>query len=440
MNGAVSVLQYVIIPVAGSLFLGYVLSEALIQMGCDRRISVWKRNLIFAVYTVLAVGCLLVVPPGMSTAANVLAILVGYPVLAHFICNGSRTYLIYYLGLTAACLAADLLVSWACNMLLFGSILVFIQYEYYLFFYILVSRLVTLLLARIYVALVRRREGREITRKQYAASLLLPVFSILFIYSLLYFMQVYLDWPGMLLFALNVCLILFLNVWYPIQEKSREEAWERDMRRQMEELQRAHYAKMQRKYESSQSILHDIRGQVQILEQLCRQNADTRAQRYAKDLHQMLNGLGEQFYTGHRVLNIILNDKARRMQELGIAFEVHMGDVDFEGYRDVDIAVIFENIFNNAIKAAGCAVDPYVRLRARRIRDLISICVSNAQKSEKNVPEEPEKKMRKRFQGIGLKNVERCVAGYHGDIQYLREKDTFTVQILLPVEEGDKNE
>lgn len=439
MNGAVSVLQYVIIPVAGSLFLGYVLSEALIQMGCDRRISVWKRNLIFAVYTVLAVGCLLVVPPGMSTAANVLAILVGYPVLAHFICNGSRTYLIYYLGLTAACLAADLLVSWACNMLLFGSILVFIQYEYYLFFYILVSRLVTLLLARIYVALVRRREGREITRKQYAASLLLPVFSILFIYSLLYFMQVYLDWPGMLLFALNVCLILFLNVWYPIQEKSREEAWERDMRRQMEELQRAHYAKMQRKYESSQSILHDIRGQVQILEQLCRQNADTRAQRYAKDLHQMLNGLGEQFYTGHRVLNIILNDKARRMQELGIAFEVHMGDVDFEGYRDVDIAVIFENILNNAIKAAGCAADPYVRLRARRIRDLISICVSNAQKSEKNVPEEPERKMRKRFQGIGLKNVERCVAGYHGDIQYLREKDTFTVQILLPVE-GDKNE
>lgn len=436
MNGAVSVLQYVIIPVAGSLFLGYVLSEALIQMGCDRRISVWKRNLIFAVYTVLAVGCLLVVPPGMSTAANVLAILVGYPVLAHFICNGSRTYLIYYLGLTAACLAADLLVSWACNMLLFGSILVFIQYEYYLFFYILVSRLVTLLLARIYVALVRRREGREITRKQYAASLLLPVFSILFIYSLLYFMQVYLDWPGMLLFALNVCLILFLNVWYPIQEKSREEAWERDMRRQMEELQRAHYAKMQRKYESSQSILHDIRGQVQILEQLCRQNADTRAQRYAKDLHQMLNGLGEQFYTGHRVLNIILNDKARRMQELGIAFEVHMGDVDFEGYRDVDIAVIFENILNNAIKAAGCAVDPYVRLRARRIRDLISICVSNAQKSEKDVPEEPEKKMRKRFQGIGLKNVERCVAGYHGDIQYLREKDTFTVQILLPVEGG----
>lgn len=436
MSGAVSVLKYVVIPIAGSLFLGYVLADALIRMGCDRGMAAWKRNLIFAVYTVLAVGCLLVVPPGLSIAANLLVIAVGYPVLAHFICNGSRTYLVYYLGLTAACMTADLLVSWGCNMLILTGLLFFLQPEYYGFFYLLLSRLVALLLTRVYVALVRRREGGEITRRQYAASLLLPVFSILFVYSLLYFMQIYLDGTGMALFALNVCLILVLNIWYPIQEKNREAAWERDMRRQKEELERAHYANLERRYESSRSILHDIRGQVQILEQLCRQNADSRAEQYAKDLHQMLNGLGEQFYTGHRVLNIILNDKARRMRELGIAFEIHMGDVDFEGFRDVDITVIFENILNNAVRAAEHAADPYVKLRARRIRDLISISVSNSRKPERDVPGETEGKMRKRFQGIGLKNVERCVAGCHGDIQYLREKEVFTVQILLPVEEG----
>lgn len=440
MNGALDVMAYVFFPIAGSLFLCYVISDALIRMGCDRGLAVWKRNLIFAVYTVLAVGFLFLVPPKFSIPANLLVIVAGYPALAHFICNGSRTHLIYYLGLTTAGIAADLLVSLGCTVLLAGDILFFLQPQFYIFFYVLVSRLVTLLLARIYVALVRRREGGEITGRQYAASLLLPVCSVLFIYSLLYFMQIYTNGTGVALFALNVCLILFLNIWYPFQEKNREEAWERDMRRQKEELERAHYARLQRRYEASRSILHDIRGQVQILQQLCRQDADGRAQQYARDLQQMLNGLGEQFYTGHRVLNIILNDKARRMRELGIAFEIHMGDVDFEGYRDVDITVIFENILNNAIQAAEQSEAPYVRLRARRIRDLISICVSNSQKTDRDAPAGRTGKMRGGFQGIGLRNVERCVAGYHGDIQYRREPDAFTVQIMLPAGEGEQND
>ena len=438
MIGTIKVLEYVVVPIAGSLFLGYVLSDAMIRMGCDKKLAPWKRNLIFAVYTALMVSVLFFVPDRWAVAVNVLAIMAGYPLIAHFTCNGSRTFLIYYLGLMSACIVTDLLISWICNMLFYFGIFYFIQQAYYVFFYLLASRLAILLLVRLYAMLVRRREGKEVTRRQYAASLLLPLFSMVFVYSLLYFMQIYLDEQGAALFTVNICLILFLNIWYPIQEKNREEAWERDMRRQKEELERAHYADLQCRYEYSQSILHDIRGHVQIMEQLCRPGADNRAQQYARDLHQMLNGLGEQFYTGHRVLNMILNDKARRMRELGITFEAHLGDVDFEGYRDVDITVIFDNILNNAVKAAAQAAEPYVKLRARRVRDLISICVTNSQKEEDAAW--TEGKMQKAFQGIGLKNVERCIAGYHGDIQYRREQDLFMVQIMLPMLQAGEEE
>lgn len=427
MTELVQILKNIIVPLISSCFFCYVIVDALIKMGCAADSDKRKRNVVFAVYTAVILLLLIMCPAQLQFHANILLIFLGYPIAAHFVCNPRRIYLIYYFGFSAAVFLMDILANILFNCLVVYGILYFNNQDYYLILYILVSRLLTLMMARIYVRLIRRLEKIEISRKRYLTSLLLPLFSIVDIYTLLYFMQVYMDMSHVWLFILNVLLMLAINIWYPLREENRDALWKRDMEKQQESLQQKHYEELERKYAKSQSILHDIRGMVQTMEQLYREDASEQASGYAKDLHLMLNELVEKFYTDNKVLNIILNDKARQMEEAGMDWEIRVGELDFSGYKDVDITVIFQNILNNAIRAAKAAEKPGIRLRAERVQDFISIHLWNTTAGKPCSG--------KGFQGTGLKNVERCIAAYRGDIQYQSGEKEFTVQILLPVTE-----
>lgn len=434
-----AVVTYIIIPVLGSVFLFYILIDAMIKMGCNLKEKKKRRIPAFVFYSVIALTIFLCFPPEWTSFISFVTLVAGLPVMGHIFCNSGRIYMVYYVGLTMMAFVLDILLSVFYQYMIQTGMIYFVQAEFYNLVYIAGSKLITFMLAKGYVYLVRKKENREISRKQYYASLLLPFTSIIYIYTLLHFMQIYLADSSVWLFLVNVVLILGLNIYYPIQEKNRDEAFRRDLDRTWEELEHRRYEELEKKLAQSQSMLHDIRGHVQTMERLYQESASEQAQEYARSFHQMLNELGEQYYTDNRVLNIILNDKARMMKRFQIEPEISVRELELAGYKDTDITIIFGNLLDNAIEALRKSKDTSFQMRAGRIGDFMSFVISNGNDGDGGRMEVCIKKG-KEFQGIGLRNVERSIEKYQGEIEYEAQERRFVVKLMLPVRKTEREE
>ena len=429
----IDIITYIVIPVIGSVFFVYILIDGIIKLGCNVNIGRPIKYSIFVIYSVL----LLFLSLFQNTFINLFTCVILLPIIAHFICNNKRIYMIYYLGLTISVFMLDFLLSAIFQMLIIYRIAVFTDLRFYVILYVLTSKLLSYILVKLYVRLITKKKHDEISKKQYLASFILPLFSILYIYSLLYSMQFVVDINLIGLFILNVIIILFLNIYFSkiaeITEKNYELKKQLILYDQQEKLQFQYYEDVEKKYQESVRVLHDIRKHIQAMESLYESTNNEKALEYAKDVHQMLNNLGHKYYTSNKLLNIIINDKVSIMNSLKINYNIRIGDVYLDKFKDIDLTVIFGNILDNSIEAAKLVEDASIDLTIDVVQNFISVSLSNS------INDQPKKNnygfisTKVHHHGVGLKNVERSVNKYNGDIQYKYDNQLFNVCIMLPI-------
>lgn len=73
------------------------------------------------------------------------------------------------------------------------------------------------------------------------------------------------------------------------------------------------------------------------------QSAKTDNTDYFEDVHGMLNSLGLKFYSDNRMLNMILNDKLKKL-EPGQA-ECNMGGISLDFLADMDVTTILQTFW-----------------------------------------------------------------------------------------------
>lgn len=133
------------------------------------------------------------------------------------------------------------------------------------------------------------------------------------------------------------------------------------------------------------------------------------------DLHQMLNKMGQTYYTDNRMLNIILNDKLKKAVQEGIAVDVKIGNISLDGMKDVEITTIFANLLDNAIEAAVQAEgEKFIKIQAERFHDFHIIKLIN---------EKGKNGKKEGHIGIGLENVRNALKKYEGTMEIKEEKD-----------------
>ena len=116
------------------------------------------------------------------------------------------------------------------------------------------------------------------------------------------------------------------------------------------------------------------------MEHLYKEQQNEIGVRYTQDIHGILNQLGRKYYTSNQILNIILK---------------------------------------------------VIRLKVLMVHEFISITLENS------ISRAPEKRgssflsHKENHEGLGLKNVERTITQYKGDIQYEWRKPYFITRIML---------
>lgn len=424
------ILIYILLPLLGSCFIMYAVFYSMTQIGTNIAVNRWKKNLIVLSYLLICLMLSLL----QNGIINLIFLLLILPI-GHFLYNSQRLYIVYYMGFVIALYLTDILVVSAAQLVLSSGVINYADARAYYVVLVMAVRFTEYLVLKILVWIIRRKQHERITRRQMIASFLMPAFSIVNLLSMMTFLEYYMSEENLLLFALNMLLLISLNIYFTtvfdIISRNNYLNNELNLYRQQQEIQMRYYENLDKKYDSTRKLVHDVRNHVQAMQHLYEEQNNEAGCRYAKDVHDMLNHLGQKYYTSNKMLNIILNDKVQRMHELGISEDIRVAEVNLEFIREVDITTLFANILDNAIEAAEHSAGKSISLRVAAVHEFITITLKNSMDTEPRKLSDTFESTKKDHDGLGLKNVGRVVEKYKGDIQYEWRENYFITRIML---------
>ncbi|WP_304975298.1 ATP-binding protein [uncultured Acetatifactor sp.] len=413
-----------------------------------------------------------------------------FPLVAWRAYGTPKIYCLYYLILSVAVWLTDVAAVLTYQVLVAEGALYLNAPQLQYILLVAATRMAEFMVILLVSMAVGRRAGRHITVRQVALSVLLPLYSVFNMYCMLYLVQIFPTKEMLVLLGINLLLLIGLNIYFCVlvdvmSENHRLEN-ERNLYRAQARMQHQYYEREEEKYEASRKLIHDIRNHIQAMEALyAREHAggviggnagreasgaaegdtcgdvpyaaggsacgdafgDARsavcedshgaahiAEKYAGDIHRMLNSFQQRYYTSEKLLNIILNDKAKIMQRLNVMEDMKVGELSLDFMREMDVTALFANLLDNAVAAAAESREKYVRLRVNRVRQFLSVILEN---SCDTAPVKAGSTFRSRqagHQGLGLKIIRQTVEQYGGDMQMDWKDGVFTVRVMLTAE------
>ncbi len=413
-----------------------------------------------------------------------------FPLVAWRAYGTPKIYCLYYLILSVAVWLTDVAAVLTYQVLVAEGALYLNAPQLQYILLVAATRMAEFMVILLVSMAVGRRAGRHITVRQVALSVLLPLYSVFNMYCMLYLVQIFPTKEMLVLLGINLLLLIGLNIYFCVlvdvmSENHRLEN-ERNLYRAQARMQHQYYEREEEKYEASRKLIHDIRNHIQAMEALyAREHAggviggnagreasgaaegdtcgdvpyaaggsacgdafgDARsavcedshgaahiAEKYAGDIHRMLNSIQQRYYTSEKLLNIILNDKAKAMQRLNVREDMKVGELSLDFMREMDVTALFANLLDNAVAAAAESREKYVRLRVNRVRQFLSVILEN---SCDTAPVKAGSTFRSRqagHQGLGLKIIRQTVEQYGGDMQMDWKDGVFTVRVMLTAE------
>ena len=427
------VVAFIIVPLIGNLFLIYVFFEF---MGKVER-NTYKHKFAYVIsyiaFSIIASSIPLLGVPILSG----MSIIVGNMLIGHYLYNNTKLYLLYYFIYSICLLFCDLLINIVNPILVTELGIYFSSTQSYLMFSVLTLRLLEYIYSKLFTLLINKRSAVNVTAKQCIRTLIVPIFSIVYIFTLIMYLQIYIGLEEMSLFMVNVILILILNVYmtYIIDSISKNNILQNEINlyHQQTKLQYQYYDNLEMKYQESRKLIHDIRNHLHIIEDLYNMNDLQAGTKYTQDIHQMLNELNQKYYTSNKVLNIILNDKFQKIKNTHIDLDYRIGNIDLGFIRDIDITTVFANLLDNAIDAAMVVKNnSYIKIDVDKFNEFIVINIENSTNDIPVKKGERFKSTKKNHQGLGLDNTIRAIKGYGGTMVVDYCENKFKVNIVIP--------
>lgn len=286
------------------------------------------------------------------------------------------------------------------------------------------------------VPMIRWRKSNSespLTLRQTFTVLVLPVFSLFFLYSFLEVSSLYYQIQGLWLILANIVALVLLNVYFlylfRYLFKANKLEQEMHMAEVKNEVQYRYYEELERKYRESRKILHDMKNHLAAVEQLYQEQKEEAGGKYVQDLYHMINVLGEKYYSSNHMLNIILNEKLSLAQSLGIQVKAQVGDVKFADMKDMDITIIFGNLLDNAVEACrDCGKEAFLELKIDRVQDFRVVQIRNSRNA---TVREKSATGKKQHMGLGIPNVKQTLEKYHGTLEFTMTDKEYRVNIMI---------
>lgn len=300
--------------------------------------------------------------------------------------------------------------------------------------------IIVIVLVRLLSVLLGRSEGKSIRWHEGVFYVLLILFQVAIFAYISTSIQEYSRGSFLMLLMGGYLLldIYIIFVFYQISH-AREAERQVELMEQQGQIQLQMYRELQKKYDQSCSIMHDINRHLNMLEQQTKGREDDRTRQYFADMHKAVGQLSPMIKNQNAMLEIILNILAEHSQKESILLDMDVEERSLHFISDMDLTTIFSNLLDNAVEA--CMKLPpeqrWIQLKLEQRMGLIRVRIQNSCLSEEEERKLPRDATARSHIGIGLSNVKMTVKKYDGTAEIHRGLERFDVLLIIPVPNSD---
>ncbi len=288
----------------------------------------------------------------------------------------------------------------------------------------------------IIIQVLKKKEIKELTHKQYFISILYTLFSLLNLYSMYILISASSKHRDIVLVMINSVGTVVLNTYFinllEITSEINQLQFENNLFLQQSKMQYLYYDHLEQQYRESLSILHDVKRHIWSIEELYRNKEIETAEEYTTNINSIIGSFEMNYFSDNRMLNIILNDKKRIAENNNIVFNCMIDNVDLKFIDNIDLTTIFANLLDNSIEACmELEGEKCIFVHVGAFNNLVVINIKNTMTDEPIYVGLKMKSSKKNHGGFGIGNVLKVVNKYNGDIDIQREGNMFACNIVI---------
>lgn len=293
--------------------------------------------------------------------------------------------------------------------------------------------LVMILVYKIFFVFVGKKELKSIQLQETIFLFFINLFEILIIY--IFTQKANEANDGILIFAIIIGFV-FLNIYatYIIDRVSAayKLKYELSMMKRQSELQLANYTEMNKQYERSRKVIHDIKKHLNVLSELTHKD-NQKTNTYSEMIEKEVDSLFSGFQCSNEILSIVFSQKISLAESLNINVETKVEDINFDFMSDLDITALFANIWDNAIEASKKAEEKHIAFEISKVNGFILITEKNSFNGKIKRNNDKILSSKKNHTGVGLSIIKSTVEKYKGLFTSNVENKTFCIEITIPI-------
>ena len=280
---------------------------------------------------------------------------------------------------------------------------------------------------------VKNRE-KEFTPPYWNVLILIPIISIVILFILLMNNlnnQIILVSVSAGILFINMLIFYLYNALMDIYIKLEENVlFERKLESYANQLD-----VLMQSEEKISALRHDMKHHLNELLIMAKRNEDNNHEitDYIQNMQMFMENKSEYSNSGNKEVDSILNYMLNKAQEVLEEVEYKINIPKEVNVRLFDLNVILGNLLENAIQAASHSKEKKLFLLMKFEKGMLFINVRNTYEGGliKNGKDYLTTKKKVEQHGIGLKNVERVINSYHGNIEISDTDNIFDVKIML---------
>lgn len=208
-----------------------------------------------------------------------------------------------------------------------------------------------------------------------------------------------------LIWFMAICvLILIIFIVYFFSERQKEQ-FKVNFLEMRTKLLSEKYDSINEIYRDNSKLYHDLNNHLNVLYHILDDEHVEEAKEYIKEISKPILKLCNTVWTGIDVVDVVINSKLQRMQELHIESDINVELPENSNISSNDLCTILSNIIDNAIEATEqLPENKWIHITMRRINYFLFIKVVNSCNDVKKFEMLPNTtKENKMFHGWGYK-------------------------------------
>lgn len=288
--------------------------------------------------------------------------------------------------------------------------------------------------------ILRNKYKNPISNYRWVAIIAIPVISVISLCALMKAAFINNDISPYILTGM-ICIIL-ANVmtyyFFTVMNKEYENTIKAKLLEQQNDVLKKSIADKDAFVKEMKAVRHDIKNQLLTIMQYADEGKNNDIKEYVNVLtNNYLPNILNYINTNNAAFDAIINSKIAVCNQKNIFMEVNIKKDTNINIPNVEIAVLFGNLLDNAIDAAKDTNEKRITLDIQKNASYLIIFVSNSIKSSvlKDNKNFETSKPDKELHGIGIKSIKNIVEKHNGMIQFYEEKDEFCSHIMIDTTE-----